>query len=69
MKRPTKTKQPNWRGHTVAARVKTLESEVNALNAKALEPNPYLAALLRLEERVEQLENHPPGCSCTRCTG
>jgi hypothetical protein len=22
-----------------------------------------------LEARVEQLENHPAGCSCTRCTG
>lgn len=22
-----------------------------------------------LEARVEELENHPAGCSCTRCTG
>jgi chromosome segregation ATPase len=25
--------------------------------------------LADLEARVEQLENHPAGCSCTRCTG
>ena len=35
----------------------------------ALIVSELAATTASLEERVEQLENHPAGCSCTRCTG
>lgn len=40
-------------------RVKLLEDENNALNRTVLD----------LDKRVSQLETHPAGCSCTRCSG
>jgi hypothetical protein len=30
---------------------------------------PTAERITALEARVDELENHPAGCSCTRCTG
>lgn len=48
-----------------------LDARVAALEARVthLEGLPVALRLRELDARVHQLETHPAGCSCTRCTG
>ena len=48
----------------------TLASDLAVQSTLAsIEVDRVVSRIEALEARVEQLEDHPAGCSCTRCTG
>lgn len=52
---------------------RTKPAAQNPAPQAAKPPGSWASAVLErlaaLESRVQELENHPNGCTCTRCTG